>query len=263
MASITFPIVLYPNLPLDRKVQLLLRRNPWQVLSVLLVCFLSIAIAIFGLWSKNSWLGFVIFFVPVMLIWGWRWLEGNFHPQEYRDLWKYLRPQMPSAKIAEDRRGFGEFPENALFPTLLQKSFPQRIITLRKVAHYIPDFIYLDQSHNLHIDIEIDEPYTPRQYPAEAPLQLTHCQGQDDVRNRFFQSAQWFVVRFSERQVLLHPESCLKFLIELINQLTGEGIPNPFVHVPDLEPEPQWTKDMAESMANRQVRLHYDRDAQR
>jgi len=265
MPKVSFPIVLYPHLPMECKVQLLFSRqkNLWQLAGGLLLCLLISAIATFLLWQKAGWLGFPPFFIPTSLIWGWLWIELTFQPQQYKDLWKYLRPQMPSAKIAKDNRGFAEFPDNAKFPVLLSHIFAKKIITLRPLGMFTADFIYLDREHNLHIDIEIDEPYTPRQYPNDPkPLVLTHYLGKDDKRNQFFQSAQWFVVRFSERQVLFYPESCLKFLIVLINKLTGQSIPNPFVDAPDLEPEAQWTEAEAKQMADRQERLHYDRHAQ-
>ncbi len=264
MAKNSFPIVLYPNLPIDRKVQLLWSRpnSRMQLIGVVLICVLISAIATLLLWQRTGWLGFPVFFIPTSLILGWVWVEYTFCPQQYKDLWKYLRPQMPSAKIADDRRGFAEFADNALFPKLLQELFPKQIITLRKLDKYTPDFIYLDQAHNLHIDIEIDEPYTPRQYPAETPLTTTHCLKQDDERNQFFQAAQWFVVRFSERQVLCYPESCLKFLCELVVKLAGEAMSHPFANAPDLEPEEQWTELEAKQMAERQERLHYNRNSQ-
>jgi len=265
MEKISFPIVLYPNLPIDRQVQLLWSRpkSRMQLIGVLLICALISAIATLLLWQRIGWLGFPVFFILASLIAGWVWVAYTFRPQQYQNLWKYLRPQIPSAQIADDRRGFAEFPDNAPFSNLLQELFPKKIITLRKLDKYTPDFIYLDQAHHLHIDIEIDEPYTPRQYPAETPLTTTHCLRQDDERNQFFQSAQWFVVRFSERQVLLQSKSCLKFLVELVSKLTGETMPNPYANAPDLEPEEQWTEATAKQMAERQERLHYDRYAQR
>ncbi|MEZ2320938.1 MAG: hypothetical protein ACBR15_18255 [Microcoleus sp.] len=171
-----------------------------------------------------------------------------------------LNPQNFDIEPAEDRRGFTEYPDNSRFPNLLRNYFgDDKIFILKRVVHYTPDFAYVDPENNwFSIDIEIDEPYTPRQYPRNYPLISTHCIGQDDNRNSFFQERDWYVIRFSERQVFLYPESCCKVIAQLIYTFTGnESVLRQFDQIPDLQPEPLWTEDNSINKAERQERLNY------
>ncbi len=169
-----------------------------------------------------------------------------------------LNPQQFNIELAENKRGFAEYPENSRFPNLLRKYFSDdKIFILKQVLYYTPDFAYVDPENNwFSIDIEIDEPYTPRQYPNNYPLILTHCIGQDDNRNSFFQRYDWYVIRFSERQVLRYPESCCKVIAQLIYKFTGnELVLRQFANVQDLDTEQCWTEDSAINKAERQERL--------
>jgi hypothetical protein len=171
-----------------------------------------------------------------------------------------LNPQKFNIESAEDKRGFAEYPHNSQFPKLLIKYFnDDKIFILKMVVDYTPDFAYVDHENNrISIDIEIDEPYTPRQYPNNSPLKTTHCIGQDDNRNYFFQERDWYVIRFSERQILIHPESCCKVIAQQICKFTGDdALLREFDNIPDLQPEPLWTKNDAINKANRRERLNY------
>lgn len=171
-----------------------------------------------------------------------------------------LNPQNFDIEPAEDRRGFTEYPDNSRFPNLLRNYLgDDKIFILKRVVHYTPDFAYVDPENNwFSIDIEIDEPYTPRQYPNNSPLRPTHCIGQDDNRNYFFQKHDWYVIRFSERQVFLYPESCCKVIAQLIYTFTGnESVLRQFDKIPDLQPEPLWTENDSINKAERQERLNY------
>jgi very-short-patch-repair endonuclease len=176
-------------------------------------------------------------------------------------LWQ-LWQEYPRKLETDDRRenrGYAEFSQNSRFPQLLKKIFgDDRIQALRSMGKYTPDFAYTDLLHKLYIDIEIDEPYTPRQPNSEKPLIPTHYVGNDDRRDRFFQNAGWAVIRFSERQVLLHPDRCCKLVAELVAELTGnQNILSDFEQIPHLESEPQWTEAESRLMAIKQARLHY------
>jgi len=171
-----------------------------------------------------------------------------------------LNPQNFDIEPAEDRRGFTEYPDKCRFPNLLRNYFgDDKIFILKRVVYYTPDFAYVEPENNwFSIDIEIDEPYTPRQYPNNSPLRPTHCIGQDDNRNYFFQQHDWYVIRFSERQVFLYPESCCKVIAQLIYTFTGnESVLRQFDKIPDLQPEPLWTEDDSIDKAERQERLNY------
>ena len=118
--------------------------------------------------------------------------------------------------------------------------------------HYTPDFAYIDPDANLHIDIEIDEPY---EYKSRKPL---HCIGQDEKRNRFFTNGFWVVIRFSEEQVIRYPERCCKKVAEIIADVTSdESILRKFANVSPLTFTPRWTVEGAKQMASKNYRQTY------
>jgi hypothetical protein len=160
-----------------------------------------------------------------------------------------------------DPRGYPEFESNSRFPGMLRNYFSGKIYSLRRLNGYIPDFAYVDDSKNLSIVIDINEPYTPRQYPnSNGYLKLLHCLGQDNNRLRTFQSDDWFVLLFSERQTLQYPMECCKEVARLIDSYTGSNlVQTRFSNVGELEPEPHWDEAMAETMAEQQARLRYKR----
>ena len=103
--------------------------------------------------------------------------------------------------------------------------------------HYTPDFAYIDELINLHIDIEIDEPYAYNKKPI-------HYLGYNNEtkRNNFFLDCLWVVIRFSEEQVILYPKSCCKEIAQVIFQITGERtILSKFEQVENLQPIDRWT----------------------
>jgi very-short-patch-repair endonuclease len=150
----------------------------------------------------------------------------------------------------------------AKFENYLNKYFPNKIQTKLKVQnpdysegyHYTPDFAYIDERLNLHIDIEIDEPYV---YHSGKP---THCldADKDRKRNSFFNNRGWIVIRFSEEQVIRYPHSCCQTIAQTLAQVTGDRlILNRFVNIPDLQQQRQWTEVEAEEMAERRTRNKY------
>ena len=154
------------------------------------------------------------------------------------------------------RRGASE----AMFGEYLGQYFPDLVhagVTLKipNFDHpYTPDFAYIDEKLNLHIDIEIDEPYV---YHSGEP---THCldADKDRKRNSFFNNRGWIVIRFSEEQVIRYPHSCCQTIAQTLAQVTGDrSILNRFVDIPDLQQQPQWTEVEAEEMAERRTRNKY------
>lgn len=146
------------------------------------------------------------------------------------------------------------------FNSWLNRYFPGKIytkltLTIPNFDHpYTPDFAYIDQQTNLHIDIEIDEPYT---YRKGEP---THYLGarKDERRNDFFTDKGWIVIRFSEEQIICHPQSCCKTIAHVIAEVTeNKSLLNQFINFPDLQEQRQWTETEALEMANRQARDRY------
>ena len=147
-----------------------------------------------------------------------------------------------------------------MFRGYLKRYFPGKIhtkLTLKipNFDHpYTPDFAYIDERLNLHIDIEIDEPYV---YRTGKPTHYLYAD-KDRRRNDFFNNRGWIVIRFSEEQIALYPDSCCKTIAQQIAELTRDtSILNRFANVPDLQPQRQWTEIEAIEMAQRRIRDKY------
>jgi very-short-patch-repair endonuclease len=143
------------------------------------------------------------------------------------------------------------------FYQVLQRIFPNVVQGLEfKNTNYHPysaDFALLHES-GLSIDIEIDEPYVGN---TKEPH---HCidQGKDDIRNEFFTSGNWVVVRFSEKQAVQHPQSCCKVIAKVVAQLSGDY--TYYVRLqalPDLLPDSMWTIKQARKWAKQNYRKTY------
>ncbi len=77
---------------------------------------------------------------------------------------------------------------------------------------YEPDIVLFDESLNLYMDVEIDEPYG-----SFLRIPTHTIEGNDNIRNVFFQESGWIVVRFSEKQVHEDVCNCIETLKEIIS----------------------------------------------
>lgn len=113
---------------------------------------------------------------------------------------------------------------------------------------YEPDFVLYDEALNLYIDVEIDEPYDG------VSRQATHTIGGGDaVRDSFFKESGWVVVRFTERQVHLSSEQCIRFLRGIVDAMRGQARPIS----PEVEHEPKWTNEQALRWEREHYRENY------
>jgi len=167
---------------------------------------------------------------------------------------KVLLPTGTSdAPVGASEKRFGEILEQ-YFPG---RVFPQMEIPIpdwSKPHNYSTDFCIAIKEVNLWLDVEIDEPYD---YKTGNP---THCwdDPRDANRNTFFLNKGWIVIRFSEQQVVQHPESCCKEIASIIKSITGiELFFKPLQTIPILAPSKMWSKREAKQMAKRQFRNQY------
>jgi very-short-patch-repair endonuclease len=142
----------------------------------------------------------------------------------------------------------------------LWRYFPGKIQTGLLVSNpackqpYVPDFAYIDQSLNLYIDIEIDEPYA---YGTQKPIHYLGS-AKDQQRNQYFLDQGWLIIRFSEEQVVRSPASCCKAIASAIATLLGDSaMLHPFRQVPTLKPQKRWTGAEAKVMAEQAYREKY------
>lgn len=121
------------------------------------------------------------------------------------------------------------------FKLTLTKYFPGEIIQNKTIDDpkrgyrtYTPDFIFEYKKSGLRIDIEIDEPYSletrePLHYWSMKRIgyrdEIYHI---DRERNDHFRFRGWFVLRFSEQQVLQQPNECCHVISDLIEIVTKD-----------------------------------------
>ncbi|MBD2021040.1 DUF559 domain-containing protein [Leptolyngbya sp. FACHB-36] len=153
--------------------------------------------------------------------------KGHSETQFERDLWRYFPGKIHSGLMIR-RAGM--------------------------VQPYVPDFAYIDPALNLHVDIEVDEPYT---HDTRLPLHYVGS-AKDDRRNEAFLAWGWVVIRFSEVQVVQSPASCCKTIAATIATLTGDSaIMSPFRDTATLKLARRWTEAEAAQLAEQQWREQY------
>ena len=113
---------------------------------------------------------------------------------------------------------------------------------------YEPDIVLCDKSIGLYIDVEIDEPYD-----GYSRLDTHTIESNDDNRNRFFGESGWIVVRFTEHQVHINPDGCVKFIESVLCGLR-EGVVsgNSF-----LELEDRWDRKQSVEWERARYRENY------
>lgn len=141
----------------------------------------------------------------------------------------------------------------------LKSTFGNRIYTglvieeFFKSIAYVPDFVFIDQSKNIYIDIEIDEPY----YMGKDSKPI-HYLGSDNNRDEYFLDNGWIVLRFTEEQIVKYPNRCQKEIAKIIFQLTDDySYLYIFSNIRDLESVKQWNKIEAEEMIKNNYRKTY------
>ncbi|NJO60325.1 MAG: hypothetical protein HC836_19250 [Richelia sp. RM2_1_2] len=114
------------------------------------------------------------------------------------------------------------------------------------------DFLFIEPLTGLHIDIEVDEPFA---FSTGEPI---HCVGEDDYRNKCFSEANFVVMRFAEEQVRSQPLRCMRFLGNVVNQLTeNDTWKQQFAEVERITTVKQWTKYSAKKLKKQDYRKQY------
>ena len=161
----------------------------------------------------------------------------------------------PREKYINMNRGKSEI----FFYKVLLRWFPTKIFTDHIISRfedaepYIPDYIFQDEGSNMHIDIEIDEPYMLNSHePIHYLEDGTHS---DETRDAFFQSMGWFVIRFSEEQVVKYPEACCQVIADLIFEIIGQDFRKD--QISSLKEKDCWDYKIALDLAHLRYRENY------
>lgn len=121
-----------------------------------------------------------------------------------------------------------------------------------------PDFALVNEKNgvNIFLDIEIDEPYEGTNDIANR--KVTHYQYADTNRNNSFKNRGWIVIRFAEIQVHQQPNSCCKFISDVLKSMHTEYLfPASLQSVPKINSVKQWTNEEAQQWSFEKYRERY------
>lgn len=113
---------------------------------------------------------------------------------------------------------------------------------------YNPDFTFICKQTNLHIDIEIDEPYS-----ISEKLPIHYIGSSDDKRNEFFLNNNWCIIRFSERQIIQNTSECIETIKSIYNSIIGMYS----YYSTNLSIEARWTYEESLIMQKNRYRENY------
>jgi hypothetical protein len=113
---------------------------------------------------------------------------------------------------------------------------------------YNPDFTLICKQTNLHIDIEIDEPYS-----LSEKLPIHYLGSSDDNRNEFFLNNNWCIIRFSERQIIQQTSECT----ETIKSIHNSIIEMKTYYSTNLSVDARWTYEESLIMQKNRYRENY------
>ncbi|MBG6186423.1 WYL domain-containing protein [Flavobacterium sp. CAN_S2] len=160
------------------------------------------------------------------------------------------------------RKGFKE----EAFKTSIEKYFrnshqvydDRLLLTKNNSNAYEPDFVLVNEKNgvNIFLDIEIDEPYEGINDIENR--KSTHYQYADTNRNNAFKNRGWIVIRFAEIQVHQQPDSCCKFITDVLKSIHTEySFPAFSQSVPKINPVKQWTNAEARLWSVEKYRERY------
>lgn len=154
-----------------------------------------------------------------------------------------------TTKLGACESPFGEILEKYFAPHIYSQ---QELPPLNHQNAYTSDFLFVEPNTKLHIDIEIDEPFS---FATNTPI---HYVGKDDYRNKCFVEANWIVLRFAEEQVSSQPLRCLRVLSNVISKYTFNDSWLPiFKDVEKLTPVWQWTEGKSKKLSKNKYRNSY------
>ena len=123
-----------------------------------------------------------------------------------------------------------------------------RLSLISKEGVYVPDLTLICEKTNLHIDIEIDEPYSLKE---RTPIH--YINSTDNERNMFFLESNWCIIRFSENQILNNPEDCINTIKSVYtNLINGENY-----YYTNLNIEKRWSYEDSIIMESKKIRENY------
>ena len=113
---------------------------------------------------------------------------------------------------------------------------------------YNPDFTLICPKTKLHIDIEIDEPYS-----LKDKVPIHYINSDDEARNQFFLSNNWCIIRFTEKQIITEAQECINTIKSVYNSILNIEK----TYESKLEHENRWSYEEAFIYSNNNFREQY------
>ena len=168
----------------------------------------------------------------------------------------------PYRRRKVNRRGYSEeFFEDLLSQYLSNTTIvTDAALRISENIQYEPDIaIISDKNYHIHIDIEIDEPYSgydrkPIHYKNNLP---------DLYRDQYLTNAGWIVVRFAEEQIIKSPLNCILLICRLLHIIDSTYIINQSLFtdlsnsVESYKPISKWSIEESQNMAAENYREKY------
>lgn len=139
-------------------------------------------------------------------------IKKNYSNILTKHLLNQLLPEVSFIELKNNqRRGKTEI----YFLAKIFKEFPNEV-SVNVVPNigrkaFQPDFLIICKETGLHIDIEIDEPYS-----VDNGKPIHHNKSNDDERNGFFLELNWAVIRFTEKQIIENSEECVSLIRNIL-----------------------------------------------
>jgi very-short-patch-repair endonuclease len=167
-----------------------------------------------------------------------------------KDLSPHIKPSgSGNAAVGASEERFGEVLRHYFGDWVMAQ---QEMLPPDHERPYTADFVIVEPSTGLHVDIEVDESH------SFATSEPTHCIGDDDYRNKCFVNAEWVVIRFAEEQVVSQPARCCRFIANVLAKVTGNAsLKSQFEDIPSVTPIQQWSRKRAISLKKKKYRQEY------
>ncbi len=117
---------------------------------------------------------------------------------------------------------------------------------------YRPDIALVWQKHNLYIDIEVDEPYD---MVSRKPIH--YITSADYLRNLYFISQGWVVVRFSEEQVYKETKQCVQYIANVLKNITNDAVFDALVADFEENEQDRWSYERVKELEAEKYRESY------
>jgi len=165
---------------------------------------------------------------------------------------EYYQSLKPTSEVIRHKENIKRGKTELMFLDRLFKKFGSQIkVDIAPDINsqfYFPDFAFICNKTGLHIDIEIDEPYS---FIEKLPIH--HTESNDNERNKFFLEKNWLVIRFSEKQIIQETENCIKVIENTITALQNKSD----IIDTDLTKEKKWSYEEALVMSYNNTRNEY------